>query len=102
MALSTARPEPVLTRAGIITAIAVLSALCVQLGAGDVSVWLGAHKDLISTVLLAASPLITALLARLHVTALLDPQDNEGNALVPVGSVAAIAPAPAPDETPID
>lgn len=75
--------EPLLTRAGIVTAISVLAALLVHLGAGSVSDWLAAHSDQIAGVLLAVGPLVTGLLARAHVTPVASPKDNAGNRLVP-------------------
>lgn len=92
---SEAPREPLLTRAGIVTAISVLSALCVHLGAGNVSVWLDSHSTLIEAIILALAPIITAVLARLHVTPILSPQDRNGNILVPVPT-DSLAPAPAP------
>jgi hypothetical protein len=74
--------QPLLTRAGIVTALSVLAALLVHLGAGNVSDWLGAHADQIAGLLLAAGPIISGLLARSHVTPVASPKDNAGNTLV--------------------
>lgn len=59
-------PEPILTRAGIVTAITVLAAVLVHVGAGNVSVWLFEHRDQIAGGLLAVGPTVTAVLARRH------------------------------------
>lgn len=78
--------QPLLTRAGIVTALSVLAALLVHLGAGSVSDWLGAHSDQIAGLLLAAAPIVTGLLARAHVTPVASPKDNAGNQLVPAAT----------------
>lgn len=59
-------PEPILTRAGIVTAITVLAAVLVHVGAGNVSVWLYQHRDQLAGGLLAVGPTMTAVLARRH------------------------------------
>lgn len=85
------QPQPVLTRAGIVTVIHVLAALCVSLGAGKVSGWLGNHADLIAAVILAAAPLVAGFLARRHVTPLSSPRNAAGEKLAPVSSLTATA-----------
>jgi hypothetical protein len=78
--------QPLLTRAGIVTALSVLAALLVHLGAGNVSDWLGEHADQIAGLLLAVGPIVTGLLARAHVTPVASPKDNAGNRLVPAAT----------------
>lgn len=75
--------QPLLTRAGVVTALSVLAALLVHLGAGNVSDWLGEHADQIAGLLLAAGPIVSGLLARAHVTPVASPRDNDGNPLAP-------------------
>jgi hypothetical protein len=60
--------EPVLTRAGVVTVISILSALLIKTGGGDVSAWLDQNSDLIAGAVLAVAPLVSGLLARRHVT----------------------------------
>jgi hypothetical protein len=83
------QPQPLLTRAGIVSAIHVLAALCVSLGAGKVSTWLGAHSSAIASLILALAPLVLAVVARRHVTPVSAPRNQAGLKLVPVGSAAA-------------
>lgn len=83
------RPQPVLTRAAVVTIISVLSALLVAVGAGSVADWLTAYADTIAGVILAAGPLVSAVLARGKVTPVDAPQNSDGVKLVPAGSAAA-------------
>jgi hypothetical protein len=87
--------EPLLSRAGIVTALHVLAALCVQLGAGNVSTWLGAHSGVIASVVLALAPLVVAFVSRGKVTPLSSPKSADGVDLVPKGSAAAVVDAAA-------
>lgn len=89
---SSTRPQPVLTRAAVVTVLTVLSALLVQLGAGDVSVWLDEHSELIAGVVLAAGPTVSAWLARRHVTPTAAPRANDGTKLVRADKVVTPAP----------
>jgi len=111
MAAHSAAPrEPVLTRAAVVTALSVLSALLVKTGASDVSTWLSVHSDEVAGGVLSIGPIIAGLLARRHVTPVASPQDSDGTQLVPAPSgapgglavaspldVAAIAPPVTPD-----
>lgn len=81
--------NPVLTRAGIVTAIAILSALLVHFGAPSAGHWVNAHANLFAGLILSLAPVVSAALARLHVTPLNSPRDAAGNELVPAGSAAA-------------
>jgi hypothetical protein len=83
------QPEPVLTRAGIVTVIAVLSALLVSVGGGKVSGWLDQNSNTVAGLILAVAPLVSAVLARVHVTPSARPKAKDGTPLVPVGSLAA-------------
>jgi hypothetical protein len=80
------RPQPLLTRAQVVTAITVLTALLVKVGLGQVADVLDRYEDPIAGLVLAAAPLVTAFLARRHVTPKTSPQDDDGNDLVPAGS----------------
>lgn len=84
--IETKRPEPLVTRAHVVTALAVLTALLVKVGLGQVADALTQYEDPIAGVVLAAAPLVTAYLARRHVTPKSSPQDDAGNELVPAGS----------------
>jgi hypothetical protein len=86
---ATKRPQPILTRARIITALAILSALLVKVGAGSVPAWLDEYSAWIAGAVLAVGPLVTGYLARRHTTPTSSPRDNDGNQLVPVGTAAA-------------
>lgn len=88
---SNKQPQPVVTRAGIITALSVLSALLVHVGAGSVSTWLSVNSDAIAGAILGAGPLVSALLARQHVTPVESPRAADGTKLVPTGSESAQA-----------
>jgi len=88
---SSKPPEPVATRAGVVTALAVLSALLVKAGASDVSVWLTQNSDWISGAILAAAPVASGWLARGHVTPVADPRDEAGNKLAPVLPVTPVS-----------
>lgn len=90
----SSRPEPVLTRAGIITVISVLSALLVKTGGGSVSSWLDANSDLVAGLILAAAPVITGVLARFHVAPISDPRVAAALTLpaVPAGLPPLVAP----------
>lgn len=94
-ALTRTEREPVLTRAGIVTLIAVLAALLVHFGAPSAGHWLAGHSNAIAGALLTAAPVVSAALARLHVTPLGSPKDVAGNELVPAGSAAAVIDAAA-------
>jgi hypothetical protein len=83
------QPQPVLTRAAIVTVVHVLAALLVEAGAGRVSSWLDARANLIALVILAAAPLVSAFLARRHVTPNARPRAADGTRLVPAGSTEA-------------
>jgi hypothetical protein len=83
------RPSPLVTRAAVITALSVLSALLVKAGAGDVSVWLDQNSDTVAGAVLLVAPAVTAWLAKRHVTPVTDPRDNSGQKLVPAGSAPA-------------
>lgn len=108
MADHTAKqPEPVKTRAYIVTAIGTLSALVVHWHGGVYSTWLDEHKDEIATAILVAGPTVSAWLARKHVTPVVSPKsaDGESLAVTPV-KVPAVAidsttlyVSPAPDAT---
>lgn len=80
------QPQPVLTRAGIVTVLAVLSALLVHFGAPSWGAWVDAHSSWIAGAILTVAPPVSAWLARRHVTPLASPKDNDGNDLVPAGS----------------
>lgn len=82
------QPQPILTRAGVVTAITVLAAVLVRLHLGSVASWLTDAEDPLAGAILAAGPVYTAFLARRHVTPLEQPKDNVGNDLVPAGSTA--------------
>lgn len=77
------QPQPVLSRTAIVHLIAVLSALCVKLGAGNVSAWLDAHSTVIAAVILVVSPFVSGFLASRHVTPLSSPKAADGTRLVP-------------------
>jgi hypothetical protein len=83
------RPSPLVTRAAVVTALSVLSALLVKAGGGDVSVWLDQNSDAGAGAVLLVAPALTAWLSRGHVTPVTDPRDNSGQKLVPAGSAAA-------------
>lgn len=85
--------EPLLTRAGIVTAISVLAALLVHVGAGSVSTWLGGHANEIAGLVLAAGPIVSGLLARPHVTPVAAPKDNAGNLLTPAAQPLEVSDA---------
>ncbi|HET8581780.1 MAG TPA: hypothetical protein VFL65_00900 [Jatrophihabitans sp.] len=78
--------QPVLTRAGIVTALSVLAALLVRLNLPDAASWLDAYADTVAGVLLAAAPIVTAVLARRHVTPTASPRNAGGDVLVPAGA----------------
>lgn len=82
------QPQPVLTRAGIVTALAVLSALLVHFGAASAGSWVDAQSGWLAGLILAGSPVVTGWLARKHVTPTASPKDDAGNDLVPAGSTA--------------
>lgn len=82
-AAPTRRPQPVLSRTAIVHVIAVLCAVLVKLGAGDVSAWLDGHSDLIAGGVLLVSPFVSAFLAARKVTPLSAPQSADGTPLVP-------------------
>lgn len=84
------QPQPLLTRAGIITALAVLSSLLVHLGLGNVASALDSYVDPLAAVILSVAPLVSAYLGRRHVTPVAAPRDNDGNELVPAGSAPAV------------
>lgn len=86
MTQGTAQPEPVLSRATIVTVITVLAALLVKVGGGQVSTWLDQNADLIAAIILAVGPLVSAYLARRKVTPVASPKDDKGNKLTPAGS----------------
>lgn len=81
------QPEPVLTRAGVIAALGVLSALLVKTGAGDVSTWLSIHSDEVAGGILTAGTVVAGFLARRHVTPLASPKGADGSRLTPDLSV---------------
>lgn len=98
------QPEPVLTRAAVVTALSVLSALLVKSGAGDVSAWLSVHSDEVAGAVLAVGPAVSAWLARKHVTPLLSPKNAAGEKLetASLPDVSDITPdAVAPDASDI-
>jgi hypothetical protein len=80
------RPQPLVTRAQVVTALAILTALLVKVGLGQVADVLNQYEDPIAGVILAVAPLVTAYLSRRHVTPKVSPQDDAGNDLVPAGS----------------
>lgn len=84
----TKRPQPLLTRAGVVTVITVLAALLVRLHLGSLAPWLTDAQDPLAGLILAAGPVYTALTSRRHVTPLSSPKDAAGNDLVPAGSTA--------------
>lgn len=82
------RPQPLLSRAGVVTALTVLAAVLVRLNLDGLASWLTDLEDPIAGVILAAGPLSSAIAARRHVTPVDSPKDNAGNDLVPAGSTA--------------
>lgn len=80
--------EPLLTRAGIVTAITVLAAVLVRLHLGGLASWLTDAEDPVAGLILAVGPVYTAIVSRKHVTPVKSPKDNDGNDLVPAGSTA--------------
>lgn len=82
---SSARPQPLLTRAGVVSVISTLSALLVHFNGGHVADWLNVNQDLIAGAILAVSPSVTALLTRRHVTPVASPQSADGVPLIPAG-----------------
>lgn len=76
------RPQPVLSTTAVVHVIAVLCAVLVKLGAGDVSTWLGAHSAVIAGAVLVVSPFVSAFLAARKVTPLSSPQAADGTPLV--------------------
>lgn len=95
---NASQPEPVMTRAGIVTAIAVLSALLIHVGLPQIADYLTNLADPIAGVLLAGSTLYSAFLARRHVTPVASPQDNAGAKLAPaVPTVPEVVESPDPD-----
>jgi hypothetical protein len=82
------QPQPVLTRASIVGLVAILSAVLVKLGFGQVADVLVRWEDPVAGLILLAAPFVTAVLARNHVTPNSSPKDNAGNDLVPAGSTA--------------
>lgn len=75
---NSSQPEPVLTRAGITTTIAVLSALLIHVGLPQAAQGLADVADPLAGVVLAVSTLVSAYLARAHVTPVASPRDNDG------------------------
>lgn len=88
------QPEPVLTRAAIVTVISVLVALLVKVGAGDVSTWLEQNEDVIAGAVLAVGPIVAGWLARRHVTPTV--------AGSPAGTDGDTSDLPAVDGDPVD
>lgn len=86
----TARPEPLLTRAAVVTIIGTLAGLLVHFAGGHVSAWLDTNKDWIAGAVVAVGPILTGLLTRPHVTANSDPVAKDGTPLIPAGSAAAV------------
>ena len=86
----TGRPQPVLTRVGIASAISVLAALLVHFNGGGLSSWLNVNKDAIAGFMLVAGPHIGAVLALRKVTPTSDPKAADGSALVPASSVRTV------------
>jgi hypothetical protein len=88
---SVAQPKPVLTRAGIITVISVLTALLTKVGLGQVASCLSGAEDPIAGLVLAIGPVYTAVLSQRHTTPVASPRDNDGTKLVPVGSSLSVS-----------
>jgi hypothetical protein len=78
--------EPLVTRANIVALVGVLSAALIHTNHGAVSAWLGGNADLLAGAVLAVAPLVTALLARKHVTPVSAPKGADGTPLLPSGS----------------
>lgn len=92
---STQRPEPLLTRAGIVAALSGLVALLVTLGVLPAA--LGDQLDgtveavgaAVSAVAAVVPPLVHAFVSRSAVTPVADPRGADGAELVPAGSAPA-------------
>lgn len=82
------RPEPVLSRAAVVTALSVLGAVLVRIGLPDAAGWLADYRDVIAGVVLAVAPVVTGYLARRHVTPLSSPRSADGVELVPADPAA--------------
>jgi hypothetical protein len=89
------QPQPVMTRAAIVTALTVLSALLVKVGLGDIAHELVALEDPIGGLILAGGTLYSAAIARKHVTPVASPRAVDGSPLVVAGSAAHVLSATA-------
>lgn len=83
---SVKQPEPLLSRARVITVIAALAALLIKLNLGDLAGELVQYEDPIAGIVLIVAPYVTARLARKHVTPVASPRDSDGGVLAAVGS----------------
>lgn len=79
---SASQPEPVLTRAGVVTAISGLSAALAYVGLPDIADALSSYSAPIAGVILVVGPVVTAWLARRHVTPVASPRTADGSKLV--------------------
>lgn len=93
---ATSRPEPLLTRAGVVSVIGGLVSLLVTLGlfssdlGNEVNGYVETIVGAVFTIISVAGPLVHAIASRGVVTPLADPVDAAGNQLVPAGSPADV------------
>lgn len=115
---SVSRPEPLLTRAGIVSGASGLISLLVTLGVlpaalgSQLTTATEVTVGAVFTVIAVVGPLVHAFVSRSAVTPVSSPVDADGNELVPAGSARAVLDAenalaeadaihPADDETPV-
>lgn len=90
------RPEPLITKAKVTATISGLATLLVTLGIlpptlGDqINTTTEAVITAVGAVAATVPVLVHAISARKDVTPVADPRDDDGNRLVPVGSVATV------------
>ena len=89
----TSRPQPLLTRAGVVAAISGLVSLLVTVGVLPAT--LGSQLTnaseivvaAVATILATVGPIVHALISRGVVTPIADPKNNAGESLVPASVV---------------